>query len=318
MSGIDVPATAPATAPAPAASGPNDSGNLTPPVERVNNSWTPEIETLIAEWADRAQCYSWMHDKTSRAYASYNQYMMIPVIVLSTLSGTANFGLDSFFQGSTNGKTYASLGIGGVSILTGIISTVANFLRYGQGSEAHSISALMWAKFNRMISIEMALHPNDRMEAFAFLKMFRIELDRLVEQSPSIPDDVILRFKRDFRANNDIKKPDVAGYLEHTKVYNNSDERLAKVASDATFMLLQKKKFFKELVMDEVDIKVKTLIAESKARGSPFFTRGQNSIVGPSPLSSLSATASKKTSPATAIDEIIIDVDMPNTTDVKR
>jgi hypothetical protein len=105
--------------------------------------------------------------------------------------------------------------------------------------------------------------------------------------------------------------------LEHTKVYNNSDERLAKVASDATFMLLQKKKFFKELVMDEVDIKVKTLIAESKARGSPFFTRGVNSIVGPSPLS---GAGSKKTSPAgaAAVDEIIIDVDVPNTTDVKR
>lgn len=292
--------------------GPNDSG--VPAVERPNNGWTPEIETLIAEWADRAQCYSWMHDKTSRAYASYNQYMMIPVIILSTLSGTANFGLDSFFQGSTNGKTYASLGIGGVSILTGIISTVANFLRYGQGSEAHSISALMWAKFNRMISIEMALHPNDRMEAFAFLKMFRIELDRLVEQSPSIPDDVILKFKREFRATNDIKKPDVAGYLEHTKVYNNGDERLAKVASDASFMLIQKKKFFRELVMDEVDAKVKTLIAESKARGSPFFTRGQNSIVGPSPLS---GAGSKKTTPV-AVDEIIIDVDVPNSIGVKR
>jgi len=304
MSALDAPATATI----------NDSGTApadsTPAVERPNNGWTPEIETLIAEWADRAQCYSWMHDKTSRAYASYNQYMMIPVIVLSTLSGTANFGLDSFFQGSTNGKTYASLGIGGVSILTGIISTVANFLRYGQGSEAHSISALMWAKFNRMISIEMALHPNDRMEAFAFLKMFRIELDRLVEQSPSIPDDVILRFKREFRATNDIKKPDVAGYLEHTKVYNNSDERLAKVASDASFMLIQKKKFFRELVMDEVDAKVKALIAESKARGSPFFTRGQNSIVGPSPVSSLSSV-SKKTA-AAATDEIIIDVDLPN------
>lgn len=299
-----------------ASTGPNDSG--APAIERPNNGWTPEIETLIAEWADRAQCYSWMHDKTSRAYASYNQYMMIPVIILSTLSGTANFGLDSFFQGSTNGKTYASLGIGGVSILTGIISTVANFLRYGQGSEAHSISALMWAKFNRMISIEMALHPNDRMEAFAFLKMFRIELDRLVEQSPSIPDDVILKFKREFRATNDIKKPDVAGYLEHTKVYNNGDERLAKVASDASFMLIQKKKFFRELVMDEVDAKVKTLIAESKARGSPFFTRGQNSIVGPSPLSGV---GSKKTTPvagATAVDEIIIDVDVPNSIGVKR
>jgi len=261
---------------------------------RLNNSWTPEIECLIAEWADKAQCYRWMHDKTSREYATYNQYMMIPVIILSTLTGTANFGLDSFFQGSTNGKTYASLGIGGVSIITGIISTVANFLRYGQGSEAHLISALMWAKFSRLISIEMALHPEDRMEAFAFLKMFRIELDRLVEQSPTIPDYIILQFKREFRATTDVKKPDIAGVLEHTKVYNNNGERLAKIATDASMMLLQKKRFFKDMVMEEIDAKVKHLIAEAKAKGSPFLTKKEekNTIVIPG-----------------TPDEIIIDVD---------
>ena len=66
-----------------------------PKVKRFNNGWTSELENLVADWADRAQCYRWMHDKTSRVYASYNQYMMIPVIILSTLTGTANFGIAS-------------------------------------------------------------------------------------------------------------------------------------------------------------------------------------------------------------------------------
>ena len=265
---------------------------------RLNNGWTPEIEALIADWSDRAQCYSWMHDKTSRAYAKYNQYMMIPIIVLSTLTGTANFGLDSIFKSDTNGKTIASLGIGGVSIITGIISTLANFLRYGQGSESHSLSSLMWAKFSRLISIEMALHPTDRMEAFAFLKMFRIELDRLVESSPSIPENVILLFKREFRANNEVKKPDITGVLEHTKVYDNNEERLKQVAVDASMMLLQKKKFFKEMVMEEIDAKVKKLIADSKAKGSPVLEKNRTSrnIIVNTPLPG-------------ETDEIILDVD---------
>jgi hypothetical protein len=251
---------------------------------RPHNGWTPEIENLIADWSDRSQCYRWMHDRTSRAYATYNQYMMIPVIILSTLTGTANFGLDSIFQGNTANKTYASLGIGGVSIVTGIISTLANFLRYGQGSEAHALSALMWGKFSRLISIELALHPDDRMEAFAFLKMFRIELDRLVEQAPVISDTVINQFKREFRTALDVKKPDIAGVIDHTKVFENKDERMKQIAADASFMLLNKKKFFKDLVMEEIDDKVKKLIAESKARGSPFLDRNKdnkNTIVNP-------------------------------------
>jgi hypothetical protein len=267
---------------------------------RLNNGWTPEIENLIADWSDRAQCYRWMHDRTSRDYSRYNQYMMIPVIILSTLTGTANFGLDSIFQNNSSSKTFASLGIGAVSITTGIISTLANFLQYGQGSESHSVSALMWGKFSRLISIEMALHPEDRMEAFAFLKMFRIELDRLVEQAPVISESVIMHFKREFRASSDIKKPDIVGYIDHTKVYENRDEKMKQLATEASLMLLNKKRFFKDIVMEEIDEKVKKLIAESKARGSPILNKSNK----PTPNS-----VKKNTIVEHSDDEILIDVD---------
>ena len=233
-----------------------------PKVKRFNNGWTKELESLIADWSDRAQCYRWMHDKTSRAFGSYNQYMMIPVIILSTLTGTANFGMDSFFT-DPGTKKIATLGVGGVSILTGIISTLANFLRYAQGSEAHAGAAISWAKFSRLISIELALHPNERMEAFAFLKMFRIELDRLIEQSPPIPEETVRKFKIEFRAFTDIKRPDITGYIEHTTAYNNNNERLKQLAVEATLALMHKKKMLKELVFNDLDSRVREITSET-------------------------------------------------------
>jgi hypothetical protein len=230
--------------------------------KRFNNGWTKELENLVADWSDRAQCYRWMHDKTSRAFGSYNQYMMIPVIILSTLTGTANFGMDSFFTDPAT-KKIAVLGVGGVSIVTGIISTLANFLRYAQGSEAHSGAAISWAKFSRLISIELALHPNERMEAFAFLKMFRIELDRLIEQSPPIPEETVRKFKIEFRAFTDIKRPDITGYIEHTQAYNNNNERMKQLAVEATLTLLHKKNLLKDLVLNDLDAKVREITAET-------------------------------------------------------
>uniref|UniRef100_A0A6C0KY78 SLATT domain-containing protein n=1 Tax=viral metagenome TaxID=1070528 RepID=A0A6C0KY78_9ZZZZ len=230
--------------------------------KRPNNGWTKELEHLVADWSDRAQCYRWMHDKTSRAYGSYNQYMMIPVIILSTLTGTANFGMDSFFT-DPGVKKIAVLGVGGVSIVTGIISTLANFLRYAQGSEAHSGAAISWAKFSRLISIELALHPNERMEAFAFLKMFRIELDRLIEQSPPIPEETVRKFKIEFRTFTDIKRPDITGYIEHTQAYNNNSERMKQLAVEATLTLLHKKNLLKELVLNDLDSKVRDITTET-------------------------------------------------------
>ena len=230
--------------------------------KRPNNGWTKELEHLVADWSDRAQCYRWMHDKTSRAFGSYNQYMMIPVIILSTLTGTANFGMDSFFT-DPGTKKIAVLGVGGVSIVTGIISTLANFLRYAQGSEAHSGAAISWAKFSRLISIELALHPNERMEAFAFLKMFRIELDRLIEQSPPIPEETVRKFKIEFRTFTDIKRPDITGYIEHTQAYNNNSERMKQLAVEATLTLLHKKNLLKELVLNDLDSKVRDITTET-------------------------------------------------------
>jgi hypothetical protein len=202
-----------------------------------------------------------MHDKTSRKQAAYNQCMMIPVIVLSTLTGTANFGLDSLFSDPAH-KKIASLSIGGFGILTGVISTLANFMRYAQGSEAHSVAAISWAKFSRHTSIELALHPNDRIEAFAFLKMFRIELDRLIEQSPPIPDDIIRAFEKEFEDLPSLKRPDIAHGMDHTQVFNNKEERAKKMIVDMVQMMKQKKKVWHEHMMPEVDKRLNKVMTD--------------------------------------------------------
>ena len=227
---------------------------LDKPKVKFNNGWTHELEVLAADWADKSQCYRWMHDKSSQELGKYNQHMMIPVIILSTLSGAGNFALNTIFPDPTSSsKTVATLAIGGISIITGIISTLANFFRYAQLSESHSVAAISWAKFARLIIIELALHPNERTDAFTFLKMFRVELDRLIEQSPIIPEFIIKRFQKEFDTKLDVKRPDITGDIKHTTVYDNHNERLKLLASEAALSLMHKKKLMKDLVMVDID-----------------------------------------------------------------
>ena len=241
------------------------------------NGWTEELETLAADWTDRAQCYRWMHDKSYQTLALYNQYMMIPVIILSTLAGTANFGLDTIFPDPTSSnKKIATLGIGSIGIITGIISTLANFFRYAQLSEAHSVAAISWAKFARLIIIELSLHPNERADAFNFLKMFRVELDRLIEQSPVIPEFIIKRFQKEFEANTGLKRPEITGQIEHTAVYDNRNERLKQVAVEATLALMHKKKMMRDLVLTDIDKRIHNIV-DSKPYS--VVSHRKNSIV---------------------------------------
>ena len=247
--------------------------------KKFHNGWTRELENLFAEWADKASCYRWMHEKTGRMYHNSDQSLSFPVIILSTVTGAANFAMSSISNDPTI-KNYVQLGLGGLSILTGIISTIANRLAYASSAEAHRVASISWGKFNRLIVIELSLHPDERMESFAFMKMFRIELDRLIEQSPSIPESIINSFIYEFKEFTDIKKPDITGDLEHTRVFSDNNSKLKRIAEDAAMTLAQKKGVLKQLVLDDLDGRVRKIIQEVTLRGSiatnPFVPRSSN------------------------------------------
>jgi hypothetical protein len=227
-----------------------------PTEKRFLNGWTKELEILFADWADRAACYRWMHEKTGRLYHTRDQSLMFPVIILSTIAGAANFAMNSISQNPTI-QNYVQLGLGGLSIATGILTTIANRLGYASSSEAHRGASISWGKFNRLIVIELALHPDERMDSFAFMKMFRIELDRLIEQSPSIPELIIRKFIFEFKELTDVKKPDITGEIEHTAVFTDKHTRLKKIAEEAAITISQKKGILKQLVLDDLESKIR-------------------------------------------------------------
>jgi hypothetical protein len=85
------------------------------------------------------------------------------------------------------------------------------------------------------------------------LKVCRSELDRMIEQSPQIPDNVIEQFEKEFVNTPNLKKPDIAHGIDHTKVFKDTEGLMTKMAADATIMLQQKRKVWHEAMMPDVD-----------------------------------------------------------------
>ena len=220
------------------------------------NGWTPEQERLMADWSDIASCYRWLHDQSEKVFHIKNLMVNIPVIILSTLGGTANFAAQSLFEDDENGKKYASFAIGGISIFAGMLTTIGNYLRYAQLEESHRVASITWGKFQRLLAVELSLNPNDRMDSLDFLKICRAELDRLIEQSPPIPSDIIHRFERKFGTIKDLKRPDICGALEHTAVFQSSETRLKHMAAEAALMLRRKRQTLNELVSPQIEKKI--------------------------------------------------------------
>jgi hypothetical protein len=132
---------------------------------------------------------------------------------------------------------YFGMIVGFFNILAGIITTIQQFLKITQLNEAHRVSSIAWDKFYRNIKIEIARHPDERMDVNQLIKMSKEEFDRLVETCPDIPDQIISEFKIVFKGNfeyDEIIKPEMCGQLVSTERYRNqwsTSENMAKKKS---------------------------------------------------------------------------------------
>jgi hypothetical protein len=92
----------------------------------VHAEWTKEHEKILVEWADKAMCYRWLHSKAHAMYNTQNAWYTIPVIVISTLTGTANFAQERV---PADYQYIFTMIVGGFNILAGIITTIQQFLK---------------------------------------------------------------------------------------------------------------------------------------------------------------------------------------------
>lgn len=209
-------------------------------LKELYSKWTREQEELLAEWAEKASCYRWLHGRAEKKYRRSNYSFTIPVIIMSTLTGTANFAMDSFVP--EEHKKTAMAAVGGVNILAGIISTLQNFLRYAELMESHRASGISWSKLNRDITIELALDPPRRKPARDFLNICRAEYDRLIEQSPMIDDSILNQFHSKFK-NTEINKPEMCNGLDKCEIYKpTKEEKVAELMANVTTKITNNKK----------------------------------------------------------------------------
>jgi len=209
-----------------------------------NQRWTREQEELLASWSERASGYRWLHSRSEKLYRCRNYTFTIPVIILSTLTGTANFAMDSFVP--EENKQIAMACVGGVNIFAGVLSTLQNFLRYAELMESHRVAEVSWSKLSRDIAVELTLEPKMRKPAFDFLNVCRAEYDRLIEQSPPIDDDIIKRYKNEFnKLEHDFNHPHVCNGLHKCKIFENKEEQKINtvVAAGEKFMNIKKQKW---------------------------------------------------------------------------
>ncbi len=199
--------------------------------QNFSSEWCHQHETILVEWADKAICYRWLHSNAHNIYLSKSRWFTIPVIIMSTLTGTANFAQERI---PIEAQGYYSIIVGSINILAGIITTIQQFLKINELNESHRISSISWDKFYRNIKLELSKAKNERIPAYQMLKIYKEEFDRLMETSPTIDIKILNKFNKTFSGgpvkdiNNlnekqkkfiKLHKPEICDILETTQTF---------------------------------------------------------------------------------------------------
>ena len=212
--------------------------------ESINNIkiWHIQHEKILKEWAEIASSYRWLHNQTHNKYRKQNIAFTLPIIILSTIAGTANFS-----QASLTGQTakYAPLIIGTLNLIAGLLTTIAEFLKVSELTEKHRSSSLSFGKLSRNIKVELSLPWQERnSNGNEFLKICRSEMDRLLEQSAEIPLHIVKDYETNF-GNIGIYKPEILE-IHQVNVYrdleNERKKRITDIVASAGGIFLNNRK----------------------------------------------------------------------------
>ena len=155
-------------------------------MEQNHHIWHESNEVFFKALGDEAQLQALCHMKSHEEFSTRSRGYQLPIIILSVMCGSGNFVSTSF----PDNQDTIILGVGVLSIITSIISSVAQYLKLAEKSEAHRIAYVSWEKFYNNIRFQLSKRREEREELANYMSAVTNEYQRLQEISPLLPDKI--------------------------------------------------------------------------------------------------------------------------------
>lgn len=181
--------------------------------EQIITEWCDGFEQVLKREAEQSESLFWLHNKASHLASQRNDFIQIPSIVLQTLTG---------FMSATNGLINPLI-LGGVSVFTGILSTLLSYYKFSARAEGHRVVAQLYMKIFKKVEVELALPVKQREPPQKLLDEIREKLARINEVAPDVPESVIQLYKKQFKDNN-TAHPVIANGLDSITIFKDPPE----------------------------------------------------------------------------------------------
>ncbi len=199
-------------------------------------AYTESEKILLESWKERAGGWRWLHYNAMHHYKNINSRYVYSSIVLSTLAGAGGFSTagPSDSSKTTMGRIQFYMGyiIGATNVIIGLINSFQRFGKAAEKTELHASAAMQYSMLYRLIETELNL--SDEHKRNDLVMTVRQEMDRLLSQSPSIPQIIIDDFNKTFPEISN--KPDICNGLGGIPALQKSlpSEVLSKFMGNST------------------------------------------------------------------------------------
>ena len=117
-------------------------------------------------------------------------------------------------------------------MIAAIITTICQFLKTNELMEGNRVASINFGKLNRNITVELNLPHQERTNMGAdFLRTCQGEFDRLVEQAPVIPREVLKMYTNTFK-DGSFSKPEI-NHINKVRVFQDTNARTSQTIACA-------------------------------------------------------------------------------------
>jgi hypothetical protein len=149
--------------------------------------WTPKVEKLLQDWHRRVYAAQTAYYEEAERFRRRNYQLGIPVVIVSSLVGTAVF--------ADVGSRWL---VGSVSILAAVMASLQTFLKFGENATLHGAAADWFSAIRRDIEEVLALPPHMRGKPKSCLDEIRHELNKAGQKSPELGEHLWRKIARRF------------------------------------------------------------------------------------------------------------------------
>ena len=181
--------------------------------------WTSQQEQLLVTWAEKASGYAWLHTRSINYFKHRNLYISVPASVFGYIAGATTLLSNPTLAPALKGL----IGISG--IMAGLLTNFQEMFTFKEEGEKHKISSLRFLSFFREISCELSMDPEHRNPPHDFITMKRLEFDKMLEQSPNIPQSIADLFNEKFN-NISFHKPDIVNGIQTITPFRKNSPKM--------------------------------------------------------------------------------------------